>query len=148
MDFLVRPSLEDLRALGFLSEPVSHEQIGNSLSTDGFDLGILDEDQVFDNSVAHLRSSTSRSPSIPPAADGREGSSLQVDEETPDSNPISLLPSANLEGMGFGLNPRDGQNGMEHYHSGNMEHTLGQAEDDSTTSIGDLSGEIEMFRLR
>jgi hypothetical protein len=131
MDFLVPLSLEDLRALGFLSEPVSHEQIGNSLSTDGAD---------FDN-VAHHRSSTSRSPSTPPAADEREDSSSQVDEETPDPNPISLLPSANLEGMGFDLNPRDGQNGMENYHSGNMEHALGQAEDDSITSIGDLSGE-------
>lgn len=41
--------------------------------------------------------------------------------------------------MGFDLKG-DEQNGME--------HALGQAEDDSTTSVGDLSGEIEFFRLR
>jgi hypothetical protein len=88
------PVLRDLRALGFLSEPVSHEQTGNSLSTDGFDLGMLDEDQFFDNSFAHPQSSTAPSLSTPPAADGRESSSSQVDEEIPDSNAISLLPSA------------------------------------------------------
>jgi hypothetical protein len=34
-------------------------------------------------------------------------------------NPISLLPSANSEGMGFDLNPRVEQNGMENYDSVN-----------------------------
>jgi hypothetical protein len=80
------------------SEPVSHEQTGNNLTTSGVDLETLD-----------------------PAAAGRVGSLPQPEEDGNHQhpNPISLLPSANSEGMGFDLNPRVEQNGMENYDSAN-----------------------------
>jgi hypothetical protein len=60
MDFLVQMPLEDLRRLGFLSEPVSGEQTGNDLTTSGFVLGSLDYDEVIDNSSTHHQSSQTR----------------------------------------------------------------------------------------